>query len=82
MRDEEPGHAIIDPVLRTASRGRSMPQERDEDRQPPQPDADSPARVQLPLVQSTRPASPDEQLTPERVAEILAQEETERLLDQ
>jgi len=38
--------------------------------------------VQLPLVRSTHPASPEEQLTPERVAEILAEEDTERVLDQ
>ena len=36
-------------------------------------------RVQFPLIKGTRRPSPDEELTPERVSEILAQEEVERL---
>lgn len=35
-------------------------------------------RVTLPLIQSSHPAAPGDELTPERVAEVLLQEEVER----
>jgi plasmid stability protein len=35
-------------------------------------------RVKLPLIRSGHPASPGEELTPERVSEILLQEDIER----
>lgn len=35
-------------------------------------------RVQLPLVQCAREAPPDEEMTPDRVAEVLLEEERQR----
>ncbi len=34
-----------------------------------------PTRVQFPLVRGTRPATPESEMTPERVAEVLIAEE-------
>ena len=38
-------------------------------------------RVKLPIIECSRPASPDEELTPERVAQILNDEEVQWTLD-
>lgn len=45
-----------------------------------EPSSAKPHRVQLPLIRSGHPAKPGEELTPERVAEILLVEEVERAL--
>ena len=38
-------------------------------------------RVKLPLIESGHPANPGEEMTPDRVAEVLMQEEIERTLN-
>ncbi len=38
-------------------------------------------RVKLPLIESTHPANSGEEMTPQRVAEILMQEEIDRAFD-
>lgn len=44
--------------------------------------AGKPARVQFPLVHGTRPATPETEMTPERVAEILIAEEAAQAIGQ
>jgi hypothetical protein len=39
-----------------------------------------PRRVKLPLIHSTHPAAPGEELTPERIHEILMEEDIDRAL--
>lgn len=46
--------------------------------QPTQPGAPTAARVQLPLVRTAHAARAAEEVTPDRVAELLQQEETRR----
>jgi len=44
---------------------------------PDDPPVEAPFRVQFPLIKTAHPAPPGQELTPERIAEILADQEAE-----
>lgn len=45
---------------------------------PDDPPDEAPFRVQFPLIRTAHPAAPGQELTPERIAEILSDQEVER----
>jgi hypothetical protein len=65
VREDRKLKDLVEDLLRTALAGAKVPEIRN--------------RVQLPLIYSTRQARPDED-SPERIAEILLQEEVDRFL--
>jgi hypothetical protein len=68
LRAIEENRKLKDMAAELLRRGLAQPE--------PRPSVQRPSRVELPLVRTAHAARPDEEMTPDRVAAVLLEEET------